>query len=195
MKNVLTFTTKKVWVLYVQSFECDSKGSGMTESCSFTKSLKPEGYYKKVLGLENKYRKGPNASIQRNVVYCYFVYEYEIMTDNRSKFGHSNQSSEKMIAQTIPLSYVRGESITIGEALAKSLNDEFSSYVKATLSNFISIDLRLKKESLKEADFNRKIVMIPGEHNRETFFCEFNEGSTVKPFTEEMLSPVQVGWK
>ncbi|MFA6251775.1 MAG: hypothetical protein WC603_04085 [Candidatus Paceibacterota bacterium] len=190
-KNVLSFKTHKVWVLYVQSFENYTKGSGMTESCSFTKNLKPGQYYKKVLELENKYRKGYMASVQRNVVYCYYVYEYEIMTDNRSKFGHDNQSSEKRIAQTIPVSYVRGEIITIGEALAKSFNDKFSPYVRATLSNFISQDLNLKIDDLKEDDLSKKIVMIPGEKNRETFFCELSEGSTVNSFTKEMLSPIR----
>lgn len=190
-KRTLAFTTKKVWVLFVRSFENNTKGSEMTERCSFKKNLKPEEYYKKVLELENKYRKGYMASAKRNVVYCYHVHEYEILTDNRSKFGHDNQSSEKMVAKTIPLSYVRGEAITIGEALARSLNNKFSSYVRDTLSNFISLDLDLKEEDLKGDNLNRKIVIIPGENKRETFFCKLMEGSIVNPFTEEMLSPIR----
>ena len=187
MENTLTFITEKRRRLHVQSFENYTSGSGMTEGCSIGLEDTEEEIYQKVIDLENQYRSRHFASKQRNVAYCYWATESEFMTDDREKFGHSNQTSSKETKVIVPNTYVRGEVITISEALAKSFNERFSDYVKATLSNFISIDLKLDRDNLKEEQLSMKIVMIEGEGKRETFFDHFFETTQMKIFPEEKL--------
>ncbi len=193
-EKVLTFTTKKVRVLHVESFENYTSGCGMTSARSFDENKTLKNFYKEVLNQENKNRTNFNAERQRNIIYRYWVSEQEIMTDNRSIFGHSNQSSVRYIKGIESMVYVRGEVITIGEALVKSANNTLSEYTQATLSNFISMDLKLKNDNLKERELRRKIVMIPGDTKRETFFCEFKRGYKINVFPEGKLLPIKEGW-
>lgn len=189
LKNVLTFTTHKVWVLHVAAFKNSTKGSGSWSKATFLEKKSPEEFYQDVLFLENINRTGYQASRHRDVVYYYWVTEIEVMEDDRSKFGHQNQKSEREIVQIIPVTYIRGEVMTLGDALAKSTNGKFSDSVKENLLDCIS-DYNFDPKNLKEEELGTMIIMVHGEGRRETFF-EVLKDSEVKVFHEDELLPIK----
>lgn len=189
MVKSLNFTLKKSRYLYIQTFENWTKGSGSTQSCSIGIKETPQDAYNKVLAFENHQR--IKRGKQRDVVYRYWVVEMEIMTDDRKKFGHSNMSSSKESKVIVPNTYVRGQIITIDDALQMSKNGFFTEYVKSTLSNFISIDLKLDEKNLTKKNLATKIMMIFGEGKRETFFDHVFKTTKLKIFSEKELSPIK----
>lgn len=189
MKKTLTFTTEKTRTLFVRSFENWTSGCSTTEPFDVEFEGTPEDIHKKVLEIENKQRTKFFGEHRRDVVYCYWVTEYEIMTDDRSEFGHSNQSSMKEIAVVVNPTYVRGEVMTIAQAIAKIHNGEFSAYSAAGLLNTISMDLKFDMENLAEDQLSTKVMKIQGEGRRETFFEVFPESGNVKVFEEIELLP------
>jgi len=189
MKETLKITRTTSRLLRVPSFENWTSGSGMSEPFSVSDTDTPEGIYQKVLEVENEQRTRHNGEKQRNVIYAYYVLEYEHMTDDRSKFGHDNQTSTKCLREIIPYTFVRGTLMTIAEALAKSFNQEISRYSNACLSNLINITLKFDKTKLTKKQLSTKIVMIDGEGERETFFEVFEKGSQMKQFPAEKLKP------
>ena len=191
MKNILTFKTKKVKNLFVQFFETDSPGLGDT----VTFNLKPsenteEKIYQKVLNLENQYRKEGDSS-GRKVIFRYWVTEIETITDNRSEFGHENQSSSKNTGLIVLVTHVRGEIVTIAEVLALHFANKLPSDVKNDFSNFISKELEFDEKNLTKDNLQRIIVMIPGEGRRSTFFDQVIHEENVKIFPEDKLVPIK----
>jgi hypothetical protein len=143
-----------------------------------------------VLDHENTQRKKSFASKRRNVMYCYWVTKVETITDDRSHLGHENQSSEKEMGVTIPVTYVRGTVMTIREALVKSSNQEFSENTACGLSNLITIDLGLDENNLSDKELDRKVILVYGEGVHEHFFEELNEDSRTDIFKGELLEGV-----
>ena len=192
-KNVLNFTTHRVWELHVSCFATSTPGSGNWSSKNFKENKTPEEFYQEVLNFENSNRSEMYASDSRNVVYHYWVTESEIMTDNRKKYEHENQTSKKFLSETIPVTYVRGEIKTLEEFLSMSANDKLTRNEKEKLSNCIFVDLDFDEKNLKESELNTRIVMIPGEGKRETFFEDVKADAVIKVFPLDKLLPISLG--
>jgi hypothetical protein len=191
MENVLNFTIHKQWTLHVANFENYTKGCSSWEKVVFLEEKTPEEIYQIVIDLENNNRKSFSASKHRNVAYCYWVTESEIMTDDRIKFGHENQSSEKGFTTVIPKTYVRGEVLTVAEAIMKiETFGNLSKNERTQLIEFI-YDSRIDTENPTEKELLQKIVKIPGEGKRETFFEFIDEFCEVSVFSENDLVPIQ----
>ena len=191
-KILLTATTKKHRVLYMQAFDSGRYGSGETITCSIRGNATYKSIYKKVLDLTNQYRGGGFASQQiMIVIFYYWVVDYEIMIDNRREFGHDNQESEKWIGVVIPKTYVRGKMITLREALTMKYDEKFPKPVDYTLSNFISGRLKFDEENLNEEQLNTRFMIIPGVGKKETFFEECDTATRVEIFSEDQLVPLK----
>lgn len=193
VKNVLTFTIHNKWTLHVANFENYTKGCGSWEKCTFMEENTPEEYYQKVLDLENRNRTGPFALKRRNVSYYYWVTKSEVMIDDRSKFGHENQESEEEISQIIPVTYVRGEVFTVAEAL-KKIETFFIGSRENERTRLIELiyDSPIDMGDLTEKVLSTKIIKIPGEGKRETFFEFFDKDSLLNVFPEEKLVPINM---
>ena len=192
MKKNLDVTTEKSWKLSIQTFESGTKGSDTTYGKLIDPGITQEEIQKIVLDFENKQRCKHFAWKNRDVVYCYWVIEEETLTVKLEELEHENQSSTKETQVITPNTYVRGEIITIGEALAKPLNDKFSEYEKATLSNFISIDLKMGRGDFNKEQLDTKIMMIQGAGKRQTFFDHVFDTTQVKVFPQEKLVQIEV---
>lgn len=105
-KQLLEFTLETKWELVMFSF--NNETCFMRENTIFLEEkLTPEKIYDKVLEFENLNRIHNNG-FERNIIWKYHVMESEKMTDNRSKFGHLDQSSERYVRYYVPTTYVRG---------------------------------------------------------------------------------------
>lgn len=190
-EKTLSFTTHKEWAVHVASFENYTRGSGSWEKATFLEKKSPEEFRQIVLNLENLNRSSGIASKHRDVIYHYWVTLSEVMTDDRSRFGHENQSSQKEISTVIPKTYVRGEVLTIAEALIKIETFEgLSANERTRLIEFI-YDSPIDADNPTKKELATKIVKIQGEGKRETFFEFIDEFCEMSVFNEKELMPIQ----
>ena len=192
MKNTLTFKKSTLKVLYVQTFANSTPGHNSCREFKISNKETSEEIHQKVLTLENEERTTRMfAEKQRSITYSYWVTEFEKITDNRSTLGHINQSSTKFIKFFVPTTYVRGQITTLGEAILKVLSKEFNENTSTTFLNFVKEELgvNLKLEQPPVKHMKVKIVIIPGDGKRETFFERFNETDQIKVFSEKELLP------
>jgi len=184
MKNALKFTVKKKWVLCVKNFNNNSAGHSGIDMYDIRAGKSPFAIYKMVADMEKAGRNGPPPKFGldgREVIYSYHVVEYEQMTDDRKKFGHGNQTSEKFVKYPIGTVYTRGELKTVAQIMEKKYFASLPPEVQNSFINFI-IGVVANRKKLSETEREKKIVMIPGDKNYITFFEEFEKGGKVKPF-------------
>lgn len=190
----LTVTTSLYWVLKIQCFDSAHFGSGNIKSTIIPTSETPDDIYKRILDFDKKEKEkysDPTMFSGRDVVYCYWVKEYEKMIDDRSKFGHNNQESSKEIKEIVPRTYVRGKILTLREALSMAADNKFSHDTKCNLSYFISTQMDFDENNLQENQLDKKILMIPGERKRQTFFEHYSGVDQMRIFLENELMEIK----
>ena len=163
MKKLETVISEKT-KFSLEFFENFTSGSGGILSRETDDTLNDEDINKLVQKEISKVVK------QDRIIFRYWVSQVEKMTDNREIYGHSNQTSEKVLSVSGKI-YVRGTVHSLAElVIQKKL---LSDYSQASLLNLISIDLGLDVNFLSPQDLKIQIVMIPGDNVRNTFFKKF----------------------
>ena len=193
MKKALTVTISTQWILHVEFFDNYTDGTGSWATERIRVNLKPETIHKKVLEMENKQRSRHDGKNHRQVALNYWVTEEEVIVDNRSKFGHHKCASSKLLRRIIETTYVRGEKMTIREALEQGEKHLISPHTKATLRNVIGLDFKFDIDNLTDEQLDTMVVIIPGELMRKSFFKPLYEGEQVKTFSEDQLLPFKEG--
>jgi hypothetical protein len=178
MENKLNFTVKRKMTLFAKL--AYSSGTITTDKYDVENKTAAE-IHQVVINLEKKEREA-TRSYQRSIIFCYYVLEHEEMTDNREKFGHKNQTSEKLIKTEIEPVYTYGEVKKLSEWLAKIANGNLPKEIKSIVDVFIITDLKIDPSELTEKELDIDVIMIPGEKQRKTFFKKFEEGSSIKLF-------------
>jgi len=184
--NSVTQITK---ILVVAGFENSSDKVAMIH-ISDCEELTSDEIYEKVIAIENQLREKQSPSKRRDSIYCYWITSPETIKNIDSKFDNSKisvKSSESVINRT----YVVGKVLTIDEALTMSSNNQFSAEEKNILLNFISHTLKLDLENMSSEDLLVKIIMIPGEFKKKTFFQIFTKNDVLKKIPQEKLVEIK----
>lgn len=185
MKNQLNYTIEKTRWLFVRSFDSYNDTSGETDSFIIPEEITADEIHQKVIDLKND--EGTCPPRRRKIKYAYSVTDEESMTDDREKFGHKNQTSERCIGEFIPLTYTMGVVKTLDEFIGMSELDRFSDTENKKLDRFIELltsslfnPAGRNRDELSEEDLTSQAIMIEGIGDRITFFEEFKEGYQLK---------------
>ena len=129
MKELLATITKKK-MLHLAYFENFTSGSGGTLIRDIDSALSVEAIAKLVQKATKKKER------QGRIIFRYWVSRVEEMTDNREKYGHSNQTSQKVLSVSGRV-YVRGIVINLAELIARKKSLSLTSVVERSTFPFL----------------------------------------------------------
>jgi hypothetical protein len=120
----------------------------------------------------------------RRFMYC--IREYEVLTDNRSIFGHQNQVTERMVSESGNV-FVTGQLTTLKDFSTNRHFKELSLVGLDNFYNFLSHELDIEYRSVTkvlkdEREDIKFIYFIQGEYGEHNLYWKFVEGDVMKPF-------------
>lgn len=189
MKKILNFTIQIVQTLRVWTFRSDSLLSFNRQDYDVSGKT-PEEIYAFVLDLDVQSERKMEKDFLpgRDIIFRYRVITEEIMTDDRKKFGHSNQTSRKTIGKFIPTIYTRGKEMDFKQLFKEGgregLNIDETDAFEDFLINLSCGDRTEDeiRERIEKVERIAMVVMVPGEGRCRTFCWMLEEGETVCPF-------------
>lgn len=116
----------------------------------------------------------------------YFINELEVITDNRSLFGHVNQKTEKLIKQG-PNIFVAGQFTSLKDFFDNGYYKKLNIRGQERLLDFLMYDYDLTDNYVSEVSDQEKedikfVFVIQGQGGEYNIYEKFEEGDQMKPF-------------
>jgi hypothetical protein len=121
-----------------------------------------------------------------NKRFMYCIRQYEVLTDNRSIFGHQNQVTERMISESGNI-FVTGQLTTLKDFSTSRHFQELGIFGLENFYNFLGNEFDIQYSGIMEAlgagrDDIKFIFFTQGEYGEYNLYWKFVEGDSMKVF-------------